>query len=232
MRPTSTPRVTLTAIAFVVLCAACGEIARNVTGPDDTPVYLRTGGDPVGGGGGGGGSGSTGCIAGYYQVDSLCFQADPGHYVPFANATAQNACVLGYYQPDSAQTACLLADVDFYVDSTGSATQTPCPAGTTTGGNGATSVDQCVSTSVATTTTLTPDTNNPTHVGTPVTFTAAVTETVGGAPVVTGNVKFIEGGTCAAPTVTRQAAAVVDADGKKTFSTSALAAGSHTIEAC
>ena len=69
---------------------------------------------------------------------------------------------------------------------------------------------------------------NPSTFGNSVTFTATVT----GSVVTEGQVKFIEGGTCASPTTELQAAAAVDGSGQKTFTTSALTAGSHTVIAC
>jgi len=73
---------------------------------------------------------------------------------------------------------------------------------------------------------------NPSLTGQAVTFTATVTQVAGGADVTTGSVTFIEGGTCASPGTVRQAATAVNGSGQVTFTTSALAAGSHTIVAC
>ena len=58
---------------------------------------------------------------------------------------------------------------------------------------------------------------NPSVFGQSVTLTAAVTQTSGGSPVAVGTIAFIEGGTCASPTSTLQAAAVVNGGGQVTF---------------
>jgi Big-like domain-containing protein/carboxypeptidase family protein/Kelch motif protein len=79
-----------------------------------------------------------------------------------------------------------------------------------------------------TTTTTVLSNLNPSNFGNSVTFTATVT----GSVVTEGQVKFIEGGTCASPTTELQAAATVDGSGQKTFTTSGLSAGPHTITAC
>ncbi len=64
---------------------------------------------------------------------------------------------------------------------------------------------------------------NPSTVGQPVTFTATVTS--GGGPVTAGTVDFTEGGT------TLAAGVALDASGRATFTTDALAAGSHPVTA-
>ena len=147
--PVSTGRNTLLALVVAVLCAACGDAARDMTAPDGAPSrVLNVSGDPVGGGGGGGTSGSTGCLAGYYEKNpGVCFGADPGHYVPAPNATAQLACDLGYYQPNDTQTSCLAADLDNYVDQTGSTSETQCPAPMTTYDIASTSISRRASSS-------------------------------------------------------------------------------------
>lgn len=76
------------------------------------------------------------------------------------------------------------------------------------------------------------DKTSPQPAGTSLTFTASVTRTTGGAAVTLGNVRFIEGGTCASPAATLQTAAAVNGSGQVTYSTSALAVGAHTIAAC
>jgi hypothetical protein len=48
----------------------------------------------------------------------------------------------------------------------------------------------------------------------------------------TGNATFIEGGTCATPTVTLAGPTLLDGSGHASFSTSTLSAGTHTITAC
>ena len=80
----------------------------------------------------------------------------------------------------------------------------------------------------AATTTAVTSSLNPSGFGQPVTFTATVTS-AGGTPA--GSATFIEGGTCAAPTTTLQAATALDGTGKVTLTTSTLAAGSHTVAA-
>ena len=81
----------------------------------------------------------------------------------------------------------------------------------------------------AATTTAVTSSLNPSGFGQAVTFTATVAS-AGGTPA--GSATFIEGGTCASPTTTLQAATALDGTGKVTFPTSALTAGSHTVTAC
>ena len=79
-----------------------------------------------------------------------------------------------------------------------------------------------------TTTTVTSSSaGNTSTYGDPVTFTATVTP-----GVTTGSITFIEGGTCASPTTTLQAATAVNGSGAVTFMTSTLTVPSHTIVAC
>ena len=86
---------------------------------------------------------------------------------------------------------------------------------------------------IATSTAVTADKTSPQPVGTSVKFTATVTRTTGGLAVTVGNVRFIEGGSCAAPTTVLQAATAVDGTtGTVDFTTSALSIASHTIVAC
>ncbi len=73
---------------------------------------------------------------------------------------------------------------------------------------------------------------NPSASGASVTFTATTLTTGGSFPVTTGTTKFIEGGTCGAPTTTLQGPVAVNASGVVTFTTSALSVGSHTVVAC
>ena len=80
------------------------------------------------------------------------------------------------------------------------------------------------------TTTAVASSVNPSTFGQSVTFTATVTS--GATPVTVGSVTFIEGGTCAAPTTTLQAATALNGSGQVTYTTSALSGGSHTITAC
>ena len=68
---------------------------------------------------------------------------------------------------------------------------------------------------------------NPSTYGQSVTITATVTP-----GVTAGSVTFIEGGTCASPTVTLQAATPVNGSGQVTLITSSLLTGGHTITAC
>ncbi len=81
------------------------------------------------------------------------------------------------------------------------------------------SVSQVVN-QLATTTTLTSDTN-PSSAGQAVTFTATVVS--GGSPVATGSVQFSDGGSALGGPVT------LASDGTATFTTSALAVGTHPI---
>lgn len=84
--------------------------------------------------------------------------------------------------------------------------------------------------SVPTTTSVSADPASPSEYGTPVTFTATVTVTAGGAAVTTGDVSFHDG-TCAGTEL--QAAGAVDGSGQKTYSpASSLSVGSHTVVAC
>ena len=71
---------------------------------------------------------------------------------------------------------------------------------------------------------------NPSTFGASVTFTATVTN--GATPVTTGSVTFIEGGTCAAPTTTLQAAQAVNGSGQVTFATATLSVASHAVVGC
>ncbi len=96
--------------------------------------------------------------------------------------------------------------------------------------NAAPQVTQSFTVQTATTTAVA-SSLNPSNVGQSVTFTATVQMSGGGA-VTSGNVTFIEGGTCAAPTTTLKPATGVNGSGQATFTTSALSAGSHTITAC
>jgi hypothetical protein len=73
------------------------------------------------------------CLAGQYggaSTNYVCVDADPGYYVPEANATEQIACSAGYYQPDSGQTSCLAAPLGTYVATPGASFASPCSAGT------------------------------------------------------------------------------------------------------
>ena len=82
----------------------------------------------------------------------------------------------------------------------------------------------------ATTSTNVTSSLNPSTYGDSVTFTATVTS--GGSPVTEGNVEFRSGGSdCSSGTVV-QAGAAVDGSGQKTYTTSTLTAGSHTIRVC
>ena len=73
------------------------------------------------------------CQAGQYSNEStgyLCVDADPGHYVPEANATEQIACLPGTYQPAAGATSCLIAGPGHFVDTAASVAQIACAAGT------------------------------------------------------------------------------------------------------
>ena len=85
---------------------------------------------------------------------------------------------------------------------------------------------------IATGTAVTTNLTSPQNVGAGVTFTATVTRTTGGAAVTTGNVRFIEGGTCTGPTTTLQSATAVNGSGQVSFSGSSLSAGEHAVVAC
>jgi hypothetical protein len=82
----------------------------------------------------------------------------------------------------------------------------------------------------STSTTVTPNPLSPSEYGTSVTFTAAVTS--GGTAVSGGNVRFIEGGSCASPGTTLQSATAVDGSGEVTYTTNSLSIAAHTIVAC
>jgi hypothetical protein len=69
------------------------------------------------------------CPTGQYDNGSGCVNADPGYYVPEANATEQSACLPGTYQPDSGQTSCLVAEPGHFVDTTAAVAQTACSPG-------------------------------------------------------------------------------------------------------
>lgn len=69
------------------------------------------------------------CPAGQYDNGSSCVDADPGHYVPEANATGQIACPLGMYQPASGATSCFVAEPGHFVDTIAAVTQTACSPG-------------------------------------------------------------------------------------------------------
>ena len=81
--------------------------------------------------------------------------------------------------------------------------------------------------------TLTSGTNSSVY-GQPLTFQAAVAAVAPGSGIPDGNVTFYDGGTCALPGSTLQAATALDGSGHVNFSTSTLpVAGSpHTILAC
>lgn len=83
--------------------------------------------------------------------------------------------------------------------------------------------------SVATATSVSPSPASPSEFGTAVTFTASVTQTAGGAAVTSGNVSFHDA-SCAGAEL--QAALAVDGLGQKTYVTSSLSVGAHTIVAC
>jgi hypothetical protein len=86
--------------------------------------------------------------------------------------------------------------------------------------------------SIATTTTVTANKTSPQELGTSIVFTATITKTIGGAAVTSGQVKFIEGGTCNSPVTELQAAANVNGSGQVTYTTSSLTVGGHNIQAC
>jgi hypothetical protein len=72
------------------------------------------------------------CPAGKYANEStnyLCVDADPGYYVPEANATEQIACLPGTYQPTSGATNCIVADPGHFVDAPAAVAQTICQPG-------------------------------------------------------------------------------------------------------
>jgi hypothetical protein len=73
--------------------------------------------------------------------------------------------------------------------------------------------------------------SNTSTYGDEVTFEATVSVVPPGGGTPAGNVKFIEGGTCAIPTTTH-ASAVALSGGKASLNISDLGAGSHTITAC
>ncbi len=96
--------------------------------------------------------------------------------------------------------------------------------------NGSTSAGAAHAVNLLATATAVTSSLNPSTFGGSVTFTAIVTN--GANPVTVGSVTFIEGGTCAAPTTTLQAAQPVNGSGEVTFATAVLAAGSHTVVGC
>ena len=117
------------------------------------------------------------------------------------------------------------------------ATQTIC----ITGATGVQTWTANFGTPVSTTTTVTADKTSPQEFGTSIVFTAQVNTTGSGTPAVdAGSVRFIEGGTCAAPTTTLATVGVNTANntpnpgpkGSARFTTSTLAVGEHTIVAC
>ena len=89
--------------------------------------------------------------------------------------------------------------------------------------NGSTSAGAAHAVNLLATATAVASSLNPSTFGTSVTFTATVTN--GATPVTAGSVTFIEGGTCAAPTTTLQAAQAVNGSGQVTFATAALSVG-------
>ena len=85
---------------------------------------------------------------------------------------------------------------------------------------------------IGTGTVVTPNPASPQEYGTSITFTAKVTRSVGGADVTVGNVEFRDGGTDCSTGSIVQAGAALDGNGERTFLTSTLAVGGHTIRAC
>jgi hypothetical protein len=84
----------------------------------------------------------------------------------------------------------------------------------------------------APTTTILSSTPDPSFFGQAVTLTATVTKTSDASAVTMGTVSFIERGTCASPGTTLASGAALNSSGQATFSTSALAFGSHALTAC
>ena len=112
----------------------------------------------------------------------------------------------------------------------GSHTVVGCYGGTPNFASSSGNVVQTVN--LAPTTTVVASSLNPSTFGVAVTLTATVTQTTGGSPVTGGNVRFIEGGTCASPTATLQTATAVNGSGQVTFATTALTGGSHAVVGC
>ncbi len=71
------------------------------------------------------------CPAGKYNNGSGCVNADPGHFVAAAGATAQSPCAPGYFQPNSGAIFCTRADAGFYAAGPAATEQLACPSGTT-----------------------------------------------------------------------------------------------------
>ncbi|MBK8904103.1 MAG: PxKF domain-containing protein [Anaerolineaceae bacterium] len=55
--------------------------------------------------------------------------ADPGYYVPAAEATEQLPCLPGTYQPNAGATSCFITDAGYYVDIMAAVTQFACAPG-------------------------------------------------------------------------------------------------------
>lgn len=91
----------------------------------------------------------------------------------------------------------------------------------------AATVNGTTTAATVTTSTAVVSSGSPSIFGDSVTFTATVTP-----GVTTGNVTFIEGGTCASPVITHFGPTAVNGSGVAAFSTSSLTGGSHTITAC
>jgi hypothetical protein len=100
----------------------------------------------------------------------------------------------------------------------------------TASATGLTSASQTQTINKAATSTALSSSPNPSILNQSVTFTATVTVNSPGSGTPTGNVAFIEGGTCATPTATH--ATVALSGGQASFNISALAVGSYTIVAC
>jgi len=93
----------------------------------------------------------------------------------------------------------------------------------TAAGTGSLTITQAATTTVVT------SSLNPSTFGQSVVVTATVSS-AGGTP--TGSATFIEGGTCASPAATLQAATPLDGTGKATFASSTLTAGPRGVTAC
>jgi hypothetical protein len=106
-----------------------------------------------------------------------------------------------------------------------------CYQGSTNFAGSGNSVSHTVEKALTSTVVTSSSPSNTSTYGDEVTFEATVSVVAPGGGTPTGNVKFIEGGTCATPTTTH-ASEVALSGGKASFNISNLGAGPHDITAC
>ena len=73
-----------------------------------------------------------------------CEYSHPGYFA-IGGTTHQIACEMGAFQPQSGMSECVVAEPGFYVEQTGSKSQSACPKGTYNPYEGMTSATACLS---------------------------------------------------------------------------------------